>query len=579
MLRAGFEQPSTPQKALLLRLSQGHFASPRTAHGLELDYFAAKVSKKQRCGQTRPNTRESNIQKRRAGRRQWPATQQITMFCQCYDVAETRGDPALPPWRMDVLQARVDRALARELRRVVVVARGPRPAIMVYPEHQRRGPPVWRANLDTIEVTGEPALVVRVQPRGDAAMLLRFGDLDAKRAWWRAVAALTTTPLNETADELDHVAAATSEEDSDSHEEDASTLKKTRMAYERAVQAFVRPPRARYDVAQLGPRAFPFRGHAYRRQDATCANKRGEVVRYSVWRRVNDNNIERRTLVHVHANAGCRLEALAVLGPCLALGFSVIALDCAGSGLSGGEHTTLGWRERDDVKAVIDAEDTGSVTLWGRSMGAATALLYAATRNPDVTALILDSPFQSLRQLAFDVVGTALGGELIGATRVASVAALRLVRGSVRRRAGFDIYDVDVETHARECGAPTLVVCALDDALVPPSHSHAVHAALPRAELCVCPGTHNSVRPDAASRRVERFLREHVLGEAPSGAVEGLLDDASPTGPRGPVPPWTAEARATRGRATRARFALESFSDDDAPAAVARRVLTPESPE
>lgn len=524
-----------------------------------------------------PTLRESSIQKRRAVRRQWPATQQITMFCQCYDVAETRGDPALPPWRTDVLHARADRALTRELRRVVVVARGPRPAIMVYPEHQRRGPPVWRANLDTIEVTGELALVVRVQPRGDAAMLLRFADLDAKRAWWRAVAALTTTPLNETADELDHVAAATSEEDSDSHEEDASTLKKTRMAYERAVQAFVRPPRARYDVAQLGPRAFPFRGHAYRRQDATCANKRGEVVRYSVWRRVDDD-AARRTLVYVHANAGCRLEALAVLGPCLALGFSVIALDCAGSGLSGGEHTTLGWRERDDVKAVIDAEDTGSVTLWGRSMGAATALLYAATRNPDVTALILDSPFQSLRQLALDVVGTALGGELVGVPRVASVAALLLMRGSVRRRAGFDIYDVDVETHARECGAPTLVLCALDDTLVPPAHSHAVHAALPRAELCVCPGTHNSVRPSAASRRVERFLREHVLGEAPSGAVEGLLDDASPTGPRGPVPPWTAEARATSGRTTRARFALESFSDDDA-APLARRVLTPESPE
>ena len=86
------------------------------------------------------------------------------------------------------------------------------------------------------------------------------------------------------------------------------------------------------------------------------------------------------------------------------------------------------------------------MTLWGRSMGAATALLYAATRDPNVTALILDSPFQSLRQLALDVVQSALGGsELNGAARVASIGALRLVRGAVRRRAGFDIYDVDIE--------------------------------------------------------------------------------------------------------------------------------------
>ena len=299
-------------------------------------------------------------------------------------------------------------------------------------------------------------------------------------------------------------------------------------------------------------------------------------MRYSVWRSTEDT--ERKTLVYVHANAGCRLEALSVLGPCLQMGFQVIALDCAGSGLSGGEHTTLGWRERDDVRAVIDAEDCGKVTLWGRSMGAATALLYAATRDPDVVALILDSPFQSLRQLALDVVQAALGGsELNGAARVASIGALRLVRGAVRRRAGFDIYDVDIERHARECACPTLVLCALDDALVPPAHSHAVHAALPKAELCVCPGTHNSVRPRGVSQRVERFLREHVFGEAQasSGDVEGLLDESvvAPTMARGPLPPWHAEALATRARATAPRF-LGSFDEEDLVAA--RRVDTPD---
>ena len=76
------------------------------------------------------------------------------MFCQCYDVAETRGDPALPPWRTDVLQARIERALARELKRVVVVQRGPRPALLIYPESNRSAP-IYRASLDSVELTGE----------------------------------------------------------------------------------------------------------------------------------------------------------------------------------------------------------------------------------------------------------------------------------------------------------------------------------------------------------------------------------------------------------------------------------------
>ena len=151
-----------------------------------------------------------------------------------------------------------------------------------------------------------------------------------------------------------------------------------------------------------------------------------------------------------------------------------------------------------------------------------------------------------------------------------------MVRGAVRRRAGFDIYDVDIERHARECACPTLVLCALDDALVPPAHSHAVHAALPHAELCVCPGTHNSVRPRGVSQRVERFLREHVFGEAQasSGDVEGLLDAVvSPTIARGPLPPWHAEALATRARATASSF-LGSFDEEDLVSA--RRVATPD---
>ena len=88
------------------------------------------------------------------------------------------------------------------------------------------------------------------------------------------------------------------------------------------------------------------------------------------------------------------------------------------------------------------------------------------------------------------------------------------------------------------------------------------------------------MRPRGVSQRVERFLREHVFGEAQasSGDVEGLLDEAvvSPTIARGPLAPWHAEALATRARATASSF-LGSFDEEDLVAA--RRVDTPESPE
>lgn len=61
-----------------------------------------------------------------------------------------------------------------------------------------------------------------------------------------------------------------------------------------------------------------------------------------------------------------------------------------------GEFITLGINEADDLEAVIaylrrDVR-VSKVALWGRSMGAATAVLYAQ-RDPSVAALVLDSSF------------------------------------------------------------------------------------------------------------------------------------------------------------------------------------------
>ena len=44
---------------------------------------------------------------------------------------------------------------------------------------------------------------------------------------------------------------------------------------------------------------------------------------------------------------------------------------------------TLGWKEKDDLEAVVDFFQTldcfnGKIGLWGRSMGAATSIMYAA---------------------------------------------------------------------------------------------------------------------------------------------------------------------------------------------------------
>ena len=85
------------------------------------------------------------------------------------------------------------------------------------------------------------------------------------------------------------------------------------------------------------------------------------------------------------------------------IGATMFSLDFSGSGLSDGVYVTLGEFEKDDVAAVIaHLRSTGRVStiaLWGRSMGAATALLHSH-RDPSMACIVLDSPFADLRQLA-----------------------------------------------------------------------------------------------------------------------------------------------------------------------------------
>ena len=82
----------------------------------------------------------------------------------------------------------------------------------------------------------------------------------------------------------------------------------------------------------------------------------------------------------------------------LPLGVDLFTFDFSGCGNSDGEWVTLGWKEKDDLKAVLkhlnELGQTSKIALWGRSMGGATAIMFDQ-KNTDLTvsAMILDSAF------------------------------------------------------------------------------------------------------------------------------------------------------------------------------------------
>ncbi len=96
-----------------------------------------------------------------------------------------------------------------------------------------------------------------------------------------------------------------------------------------AVDLIVRPVRAQYSVAQLGPSEFDIMGFSYRRLDFALKNKRGIDLQCSFYRRVaSDNPVP--AVIYLHGNSGCRCDADDALHTLLPFGASVFTFDFSG---------------------------------------------------------------------------------------------------------------------------------------------------------------------------------------------------------------------------------------------------------
>jgi len=91
----------------------------------------------------------------------------------------------------------------------------------------------------------------------------------------------------------------------------------------------------------------------------------------------------------------------------LAPQFATLLVDQRYFGDSGGRATTLGFREREDLKRMLDFLDSRgapAVGVFGFSLGGAVALLTAA-EDPRIRAIVAYAPFADLRVLGQDLYG------------------------------------------------------------------------------------------------------------------------------------------------------------------------------
>ena len=225
--------------------------------------------------------------------------------------------------------------------------------------------------------------------------------------------------------------------------------------------------------------SFPDRLNCFRQGEAAGdALTTGDGTRIAGWYipAANGSGATSATVVLAHADGANKSEMLP-WADLLHADYNLVLFDFRNHGQSSGRRTTMGVREAEDLRAVLDwleeEKRPASIGVLGVSMGGAAAINEAAS-DPRVDAVILDSTHATLAnalQARLDRDGYPLS--LPGAWSI-------LLGGLLRT--GEDMSSADpVQAIARYREQPVLIINAGSDGAIGPNDASDLLAAAQQA--------------------------------------------------------------------------------------------------
>jgi fermentation-respiration switch protein FrsA (DUF1100 family) len=118
-------------------------------------------------------------------------------------------------------------------------------------------------------------------------------------------------------------------------------------------------------------------------------------------------------VIFVHGLDSDRTDLLDEAGFIVAHGYGALLFDMRAHGQSQGDVSTLGYKERRDIRSAVafvrsKAGATTPIALFGHSLGAGISLM-AAAEIPEISAVLVESPFTTLEDNISDVTHALTG--------------------------------------------------------------------------------------------------------------------------------------------------------------------------
>ena len=290
---------------------------------------------------------------------------------------------------------------------------------------------------------------------------------------------------------------------------------KIKLGYETLWKFIIRPPKDVYPINYLGPQQFKYNSKIYVRKDFELISHQGYKMKSSLIEPLPQYRPSKKmpVVIYLHGNASSRLEGLGILNILLPHNINLFTVDLPGCGHSEGEYISLGYYESYDVGVIVDFLEnlpgTGGVALWGRSMGAATALIYAH-RDKRIKAICLDSPFANFCRL-----GRELTKQYINLPDFLINGILKIIGSTIKDKNGIDIFKLNPIEEAENTFQPAIFIHAINDKLINLQHVIDIFNIYGGEKSLKCSevGGHNSKRPKRIMKDIANFFEKYLCND------------------------------------------------------------------
>lgn len=152
-----------------------------------------------------------------------------------------------------------------------------------------------------------------------------------------------------------------------------------------------------------------------------------------------------------------------------------------------------------------------TIGLWGRSMGAVTALFTAANSPISISAIVVDSAFSSLTTLIDEYVHKSF--PLVPQFMVNIVK--KIVSDIIYKKVGFHINAINPIEVVEKCSSVPAFFChAVNDTFIKNEHCKALFSKYTgEKEMIMFDGDHNSKRPYHVLQVISLFFYDRLGGD------------------------------------------------------------------